>query len=229
MAGLAALSRFGVLAVFGAGLLSARPAETPELSAAQRDSVDRGDMVMHLEQRATSPWPAVTSYLFVDATPEEVAAVFTDYESHATFVPATLKSKITRIIDRSTAEVSYTIAIPVLSDEDYTVRDHISRPTPDSYRVDWALVRASSTKASMGHALFQPYINQRTNRPGTLLEYYNFVTPGSILAGLPFIRNRSVHTIGETAKALARQAEIERGREVEMRPRLTALRSAVAP
>jgi len=117
----------------------------------------------------------------------------------------------------------------VFPDEDYTVRDRISRACADGYRVDWTLVRASSTKATVGHALFTPYVNTRSRQVGTLLEYYNFVTPGSRLAGLPFIRNRSVHQITETARAVARQAETERGRDQEMRPRLTALRGAVAP
>ena len=91
------------------------------------------------------------------------------------------------------------------------------------------LVRASSTRATVGHAIFSPYVNRRTKRTGTLLEYHNFVTPGSRLAGLPFIRSRSIQQIGETARALARQAEVERGREPEMRRRLMALKNAVAP
>ena len=220
------------VAACAAGLLALTPATTPispELSAAQRDSLDRGEIVVVTEMRESSPWPAVTVYAFADATPEEAAAVFTDYEHHVAYIPAATKSTISRIVDRATVEVDYTIAIPLLPDEHYTVRDRISRAGADSYRVDWLLVRASSTKATVGHALFSPHVNQRTQRPGTLLEYYNFVTPGTRLAGLPFIRTRSIQQIGETARAVARQAALERQRESDMRPRLAALRRATAP
>ncbi len=222
------MSRLAVV-VCGAGLLASGPPPSPELSAAQRDSLDRGDLVILSEQRPTSPWPAVTVYVFSDATPDEAAAVFTDYEDHVNYVPAATKSRISRVIDRSTMEVDYTIAVPLLPDENYTVRDRISRAGADAWRVDWMLVRASSTRATVGHAIFSPYVNRRTKRTGTLLEYHNFVTPGSRLAGLPFIRSRSIQQIGETARALARQAEVERGREPEMRRRLMALKNAVAP
>jgi hypothetical protein len=230
MAGLTSLSRLAA-AVGGAGLLgsAAVTPASPTLSAAQRDSLDRGDLVVIVEPRPASAWPAVTVYSFIEATPEEAAAVFTDYERHATHIPAVTKARISRVIDRATVEVDYTLAVPLLPDEHYTVRDHVSRAGPDGYRVDWTLVRASSTKATTGHALFTPWLNQRTKRPGTLLEYYNFVTPGSRLAGLPFIRSRSIQQIGETARAIAREAEMQRGRESDMRRRLTALRNAVTP
>jgi hypothetical protein len=217
-------------AFLGVGLMvtgPAQPAEPVVLTAVQRDSVDRGDLVIRSEARPTSPWPAMTIYVWIDATPEEAVAVFTDYDQHASYIPGMRKAKVSRVIDRASAEVDYTLAVPVFPDEDYTVRNRLSRAGED-YRVDWIMVRASSTRATEGHALFTPYVNQRAKKSGTLLEYYNFVTPGSRLAGLPFIRNRSVHQIGETVKAIARQAEIERAREAAMLPRLTALRSAVA-
>ena len=234
MAGLTLLAQF-VLAMAGGGLVAPGPRAPQgppalqDLSAARRDSLERGQIVTVSEKRPGSVWPAVTVYVFVEATPAEAAAVFTDYEYHATYIPTAKKSKISRVIDRSTAEVDYSIALPLVPDEDYTVRDHISRAGPDSYRVDWKLVRASTTRATVGHALFSPYVNARTGQAGTLLEYYNFVTPGSRFAALPFIRSRSIKQIGETARAVARQAEKERGRITEMRPRLTALENAVAP
>jgi hypothetical protein len=209
------------------GSLAMRPSPT-DLTASQREAVDRGEVVLLAEQRPTSPWPAVTIYVFTDASPEAAAAVFMDYESHTTFIPSLTHAKISKVIDRATVEVDYSVRVPVFPDEDYTVRNHLTHPGTD-YRFDWTLVRASSTKATVGYAVFRPWVNQRTNQAGTLLEYYNFVTPGSKLAGLPFIKSRSVREITETAKAVAHEAEKQRGRDPEMRPRLAALRSAVAP
>lgn len=201
----------------------------PQLTAAQRDSINRGDLVLITERRPTSAWPAVTIYAYIETSPERAAAVFTNYEQHVEYIPQLLRSKISRVVDRATVEVDYRVVVPVFKDEEYTVRNHLTRPDSATYRVAWEMQRATSTKATVGHAVFTPYVNGRTRKSGTLLEYYNFVTPGSSLAGLPFVRSRSIRQISETVRAIARQAEKESGRESSMRPLLDALRSAVAP
>jgi len=199
--------------------------QAPVLTSAQRAALDVGRTVVTTEQRPTSAWPAVTVYAFVDATPEQAAAIFTDVEAHTTYIASVAKSRISRVIDSATMEVDYTLRVPVVSDEEYTVRDHISR-AGDSYRVDWTLVRASSTKATVGHALFVPYTNARTGRAGTLLEYFNFVTPGSRLAGIPFVRNRASAAVRETTESIVRRVKAMRG-TTTMARRLTELRRIV--
>src|SRR5690349_8597438 len=137
------------------------------------------------EQRPTSPWPAVTIVTYVDATPEEAAAIFVDYARHVDFLPSTKLSRVSKVRAPNDVEVDYIVAVPVVSDEEYTVRDRLSRDSA-GYRVDWTLVRASSTKATVGHARFTPAINPKTGKPGTRFEYHNFVTPGSRIAGIGF-------------------------------------------
>lgn len=231
MGGLTHRARFGVALITTAAWTAAPAASRtePQLTAAQRDSINRGDLVLITERRPTSAWPAVTIYAYIETSPERAAAVFTNYEQHVEYMPQLLRSKISRVVDRATVEVDYRVVVPVLKDEEYTVRNHLTRPESAAYRVAWEMQRATSTKATVGHALFTPYVNGRTGKSGTLLEYYNFVTPGSGLAGLPFVRSRSIRQISETVRAIARQAEKESGRESSMRPLLDALRSAVAP
>ena len=196
--------------------------QAPTLTPAQRAALEVGRTVVTTEQRPTAAWPAVTVFVFIDATPEQAAAIFTDVESHATYIPSVTKSRISRVIDSATMEVDYTLKVPVVSDEDYTVRDHISR-TGDTYRVDWTLVRASSTRATVGHALFTPYTNTRTGRAGTLLEYHNFVTPGSRLAGMGFIRSRASAEVRETTESIVQRVGMLRGTAAATR-RLAELR-----
>ena len=74
-----------------------------------------------------------------------------------------------------------------------------------SYRVDWTLVRASSTKATVGSIRFEPYENAALGKRGAIMAYYNFVTPGSGLAGMGFIKRRALSQMQETANAIARQ------------------------
>ena len=177
------------------------------------------------EQRPGSPWPAVTIVTYVDATPEEAAAVFMDYARHIEFIPSTRLSRVSRIHSPSDVEVDYVVALPIVSDEAYTVRDRLSRDSA-GYRVDWTLVRASSTKGTVGHARFTPATNPRTGKPGTRFEYHNFVTPGSRIAGMGFIRNRALREMEQTAAAFARRFESERAKPT-MKPLVESLRSAL--
>jgi hypothetical protein len=197
-----------LLAAFGSAT-SAQVAPLP-LTAAQLGAVERGERVVITQNLAGSSWPAVTVYAYVEANPEKAVAVFTDYESHAAYIPDVKRSHIARVIDATTVDVDYVLNVPLVRDEEYTVRDHISRDSAGLIRIDWNLVRASSTKAITGHARFSPHRNSRTGRNGTVIEYHNFVTPGSRIAGIGFIRNRAVGQVEETVKAIARRIEAKR-------------------
>src|SRR5690349_6101355 len=158
------------------------------------------------EQRPTSPWPAVTIVTYVAATPEEAAAVFVDYARHIEFIPSTKVSRVSRVHSATDVEVAYVVALPIVSGEAYTVRDRLSRDSA-GYRVDWTLVRASSTKGTVGHARFTSGVNPKTGKPGTRFEYHNFVTPGSRIAGMGFIKNRALKEMEQTAAAFATRFE----------------------
>jgi len=224
VAGLNLSTAFEALIAIALGLFAQ---QAPALTPAQRAALEVGRTVVTTEQRPTSAWPAVTVYALIDATPEQAAAIFTDVESHTAYIPSVSKSRISRVIDSATMEVDYTLKVPVVSDEDYTVRDHVSR-SGDDYRVDWTLVRASSTRATVGHARFMPYTNTRTGRAGTLLEYHNFVTPGSRLAGMGFIRSRASAEVRETTESIVQRVEMMRGTATATR-RLAELRRIVGP
>ena len=178
------------------------------------------------EQRPTSPWPAVTIVTYVDATPEEAAAIFIDYARHIEFVPSTKLSRVSKVHSPSDVEVDYIVALPIVSDEEYTVRDRLSRDSA-GYRVDWILVRASSTKGTIGHARFTPATNPKTGKPATRFEYHNFVTPGSRIAGMGFIKNRALSEMEQTAAAFAKRFESERKYSAVIQHRIDALRAAL--
>ena len=181
-----------------------------ELGPGERAAIDSGRQVVIAEKVKGSSWPRLTVYQFIAGSPEEVAAVFFDYERHASFLPNVRRSRISRVLDSATAEVDYTLRVPIVSDESYTVRDRLTSSVIDSgtdvrsYRVEWTLVRATSTKAADGEARFEPY------RDGTLLTYRNLVVPGSRLAGLGFIRGRAQRDVRATVRAIAAQVVKER-------------------
>src|SRR5690348_10919930 len=203
------------LAVWVLGLASVRVIQAQvaatELTPEQRRTVDSGGQVFVAEDVAGASWPRACTYQFVAASPDEAAAVFTDYARHAAFIPDIKKSAVSRVIDQRTAEVDYVLDIPVVADEEYTVRDALSAaPDVTQYRVDWTLVRASSTKATVGGVRFERYSTAAPAREGTLMAYCNFVTPGSRLARLGFIKTRAMDQLRATTKAIAREVERQR-------------------
>jgi hypothetical protein len=202
-----------------------------ELTPSQRRMIDSGGQIFVTESLRGSAWPRAWVYQFIDATPEEAAAVFGDYALHATYIPNVKKSVIARVIDPATAEVDYALRLPMVRDEEYTVRDRVSAPTGSGrYQIEWTLVRASSVKGTEGYVRFERYRNDDLQRDGTLMEYHNFVTPGSRLGAIPVIRSRALQQIRAAAGAVVAQVDRElRSDPALLSRQLRALRSALAP
>lgn len=221
------MRRFACCLASGALLLVAAPrAEAQaadELTAEQRRTIQEGRVVFVTEDVATSAWPRACVYQRIDATPEEAAAVFTNYERQLAYIPKLKEATISRVIDPLTVEVDYTLDVPIVADEHYTVRDRLSTsPDGASYRIDWTLVRATSTKATEGSVRFEPHEH------GTLMAYCNLVTPGGRLAGLGFIKSRAMTQVREAAEAIVTEVERERASDHKLLDaELAALRAAL--
>ena len=200
-----------------------------QLTAGQRRAIDDGRQVFLTWEVGGSAWPRACVYQYVDATPEEAAAVFTNYERHRAFIPNLRKATISRVIDPVTAEVDYTLRVPIVADEHYTVRDRLSTYNGGaSYRIEWTLVRATSTKATDGSVRFEPHRSDRAPRDGALMAYCNLVTPGARLARLGVIRSRAMAQVREAARAIVTEIERERALDrVLLDAELRTLRSAL--
>ena len=206
---------------------SAKPAASQALGADQRARLDSGRAVVEVEEIPGSPWPRVTVKQFVVAAPGEAAAVFIEYERHAAYIPGLTRSVVSRVVSSRVVEVDYELDVPLFPNEGYTVRDSLSAsPGEGTYRVDWAMVRARSTKAIAGHASFEPYRNAQTGEHGTLLTYVNFVKPGQRLAGP--LRGRAIQQVQRTLDAVIREVERVRNSDPRLRDaRMAALRAAL--
>ncbi len=95
-------------------------------------------------------------YRLIDATPEEVMAVFCDFSTAKSFVPKLLKSDISNKVSPTIVEVDYGVDVPILPDEFYTVRNTIKASGKGCYQVDWKLLRAVQTKDSIGSMRVEP-------------------------------------------------------------------------
>jgi hypothetical protein len=165
-----------------------------ELSTEDQQRVKSGDQVMVTESLDGYPWPRVTVYQVVKATPKEVMAVFTDYNNATKFVPNCLKSKISNEVSPTCSDVDYVIDVPILVDEAYTARNTLSEEPNGAFCVTWKILKATSILESQGSLLVEPLGD------GSMLRYKNLVKPSSRAAML--LKGMAMNQMKETVQAI---------------------------
>ena len=192
------------------------------LSVQQLEEIRRGQQLVLSEEVPGNAWPKVTVYQWSSAAPEEMAAVFFDYESARTFVPNVLKSAVSKRYSSCEMDVDYTLQIPVLPNEEYRARNTLRQVPGGGYSIRWKLLVARHTKASVGEFLVRP------SGGGSIARYEALTTPTSAIAGL--LRGRAVAQMKAALAAICR--EVERQRQVapeELSQRVHRLRQALDP
>lgn len=211
-----ALLAYGLLGGFAccrAGLMN-------ELAEGHQTQVKKGEQVSISEVIEGKPWPKMRIYRTVGATPEEVAAVFFDYENATAYVPNVLSSKISNRVAPCTLDIDYGLDVPILPDEFYTTRNTVKIVAPDGYRIDWKLLRAVQTKDSVGSLRIESFDGK------ALICYENLVTPGSSMAGL--LKGTAVKQMNQTVEAIARRVESQKkSNPADLQREVEALRTAL--
>jgi hypothetical protein len=170
-----------------------------ELSAAQREKVKDGGQVMVTQELKGYPWPKTRVYQVVNATPSEVMAVFFDYDAACGYIPNCTKSRISKIIDARTCEIDYEVAVPVVADEAYTVRNTLSGQGLDRLRIAWTMLKSRNAESSEGSMAVEPFEGR------TLLRYTNLVKPNSGIAGI--LKGFALGQMRDAVLAIANEVE----------------------
>jgi hypothetical protein len=191
-----------------------------ELSSTQVCQVHDGSQVVVTENVDGKPWPRIKVYRLVNASPEQVTAVFFDYESAKSFVPNVIKSEISNKLSPCTMDVDYGLDVPIFPDEFYTVRNNLRLIDENSYCIDWKLLRSVLTKDSVGNIRIEPWEGK------AVICYQNLVTPASNIAVL--LRGKAIEQMKETTQALADRVEKEKtGNLPGIKRQIAALRAAL--
>ena len=197
-----------------------------ELSAPQLDSVAHGLTVVQTRQIPNAPWPRIRIARFIAASPEEGAAVLSDYAHQPDYMKQLAWARVVSRPEAASAEVAFKYRVPMAPDIEYTVLDRVVRTADGTFAVTWQLVRSDALLRAEGSATFQPWLNPVTRMNGTLLLYEQFVVPRSRLARLAPDRLARRDVIAATA-AIAAEIERERSRDtVRLNKQLQALRLA---
>jgi hypothetical protein len=193
-----------------------------DLDATQRREVLAGRQVMTQQEIADKPWPRVRLYRLVRATPEEVAAVFFDYENAKAYIPDLLNSRISKTVTPRVLEVDYEVDVPILADEAYTARNELRAVHGGGFDVSWILLRALQTKSAEGSLLVEPHGDGHS-----LIRYTNLVTPGSGMAKI--LKNLALDRMEKTVEAIANQVELQKKNHPgDLARQVAALRAALA-
>jgi hypothetical protein len=184
-----------------------------ELSPQNQQALKEGVQIV-FTQGQPGPWPKVTLYQKVLATPEECLAVFSDYELQVKYIPQMVSSKIVNRPDALTADVESVLDLPwPFGTDSYVMRDRIGAyslsATEVAYRLDWDLVRSGSFRDAKGLAQFEAFDG------GTVMLYQNSIYPKNSMAGA--VSKEMIKGIRQSAFAIKGQIEKER---LEERPLL---------
>jgi hypothetical protein len=205
-------------------------APTLPLTAEQLDRFERGEAVQVLQTLTDSPWPRSTVYQFIEATPEQSAAVLSDYALQSKYIP---KVKMSHILSTKNGEtdVQYVFSIPIYPDEHSVSRQRVVSSGAE-YRVEWHTVVDSTAKGSVttGSATFRPWTIKRTGKAGTLMIHDQSVAPASMFARVPMVRNKAIQASRDAAAAIRKQVEHEVKSDTQrINAQVTAMRALLRP
>ena len=204
--------------------LAALPAATAglldDLTREQRANLEKGDLIVLEQDIPGKPWPRVRIYKKIQATPEQVAAVFFDYNQAKTFIPDVLESRISKKISPGVMEVDYEVDVPILADEAYTARNEMNA-LQDGYQASWTLLRALQTKAAEGNLLIEPFENG-----SSVIRYTNLVTPSSGMAKI--LKLPAMSRMQKTVLAIGQKVEQQKAKNpAELAAQVAHLREAM--
>ncbi len=173
-----------------------------QLSSEQRMKVLSGEQVYATEKIADAPWPQITIFQLIKATPEECAAVSLDYELKPQYSHEFKSAKISKSGPGSQTEVDYLLSVLFLPDEEFTLRyDWSTNEARNQFDLEWSLVRAKRMKKSWGRSIFTPH------KGNTLLITQLFTDPG--IFGARLFAGKATSQTLEVTDSLVKQIEHE--------------------
>ena len=175
-----------------------------DLNAAQQGFVLKGGELMVRRPSTEGPWPAFHAYLVVNSTPEEAAAVFTDFNHQEEYFKSVVDSQV--VAQKSNVfQIRYTLNLPISDvlpgmniQEKTLVEDVVKyQSSTGTYRVDWNLKEGDYTDKSIGSATFEPL-----STGGTLVVYRSFIVPKPLPSFLFWVNLKDEKYVAKTEAAV---------------------------
>ena len=170
-----------------------------EVPKSDRHGLSAGQTVVKSTDMPGLPWPQLSLYRVVNAPPNVVANLFTDYDAAPTFTPGLVQAQVIATNSDGTKDVRYTVKVPVIQRTSYVVRNTYQKQD-ENFTVSWKLIQSPLAKKSDGSLRIEPYEGNRT-----LMCYTNLCVPiTNLVSGL---KNQALVEAKNTVLALATEAE----------------------
>lgn len=149
------------------------------ITSEEHQKLMKGENIQVVTWEEGHVWPRVFMRVLVNNKPQENMEVFMDFDSHKTFVPDMLESKIVKKVSPENMHVTMSMAMPwPVKKSTHTTNNILVRENNGAYTLKWNLVSAEFLKATDGYVTFKPYHGK------TLMEYMTFIVPNSSFAGM---------------------------------------------
>ena len=175
-----------------------------ELNSAQQGYLSRGGELVVRRPANEGPWPSFHAYMIVNSTPEEAAAVFTDFNNQKDYFKSVADSQV--VAQRGNVfQIRYSLNLPISDvlpgvnvQEKTLVEDVVKyQSASGTYRVDWRLKEGDYTEKSVGSATFEPLASG-----GTLVVYRSFIVPKPLPSYLFWVNLKEEKYIAKTEAAV---------------------------
>jgi hypothetical protein len=149
------------------------------LTSEELKNLASGNLIVRTKAIKDAPWPEVTVYSLIKASPKEAVAIFAAYHDQKNFTPGVIKSNPVKIISPLDIHVSYEMSVPwPLSNAIYTTGNVLGKLKDGGYIIKWYFVESNSTENNSGEANFVPF------KDISLFKYKTLIHPKSIFASI---------------------------------------------
>jgi hypothetical protein len=196
------------------------PAAT-DLSDRQLARLNRGETIILNKKIKGAPWPELTYFHIIKASPEECAAILSNYHLQKNFTEDLTRVEIRNVLSPTHKIVAFFTDVPWPAADDMTVTDNqLSHSGSGTYQIKWVMVKSTSLKKNSGSATFIPHGNL------TLYRYQTFVHPRSALAGM--FKSRMIKKVKNAVISFASYVEgLKAKNHPLLKKSMTELRSAL--
>ena len=180
-----------------------RAALIDEVAPGSLKELAANQVVVQSTKVAGAPWPQLSLYQVVQASPKIMTDLLKDYAAAPSYTPNMIGVKLLATNPDGSKDLEYTTRVPILGKINYTVRNTYSK-AGNMYTVAWTLIKSPFAKKSDGSIRIEPYGNGQT-----LMCYTNLVIP--ITTMVPGIQGQALSEAKATVAAIEREGEKRAG------------------
>lgn len=170
-----------------------------ELTEAEFRALSKRELILKIKEIPNSPWPEITYYALIEASPLEAVGIFGAYDHQKDYIPNIIKSTPVKHVTATDVHTLYELHVPFpLSNVHYTHGARLFQYDSD-FEITWYMVESTSTDEASGNAYFTGYNGK------TLFRYRSYIKPKSVFGS--FVKKLMMKDVEKTIVAIREHVE----------------------